>query len=71
MVDGLDARLALSGHGRPFADVQEHVDANRRLVQQRLDAVRAALQDGPSTAYDLLPPVYGEDFDAATWRAGC
>jgi glyoxylase-like metal-dependent hydrolase (beta-lactamase superfamily II) len=62
-VEGLGARLALSGHGRPFADVKEHIDANRRLVQQRLDAVLAALQDGPSTAFDLLPAVYGEDFD--------
>jgi hypothetical protein len=25
--------------------------------------VRAALQDGPSTAFDLLPAVYGEGFD--------
>ncbi|MFL5835901.1 MAG: MBL fold metallo-hydrolase [Solirubrobacteraceae bacterium] len=62
-VEGLGARLALSGHGRPFADVKEHIDANRRLVGQRLDAVRAALQDGPSTAFDLLPAVYGDGFD--------
>jgi glyoxylase-like metal-dependent hydrolase (beta-lactamase superfamily II) len=68
-VEGLGARLALSGHGRPFADVKEHVDANRRLVRQRLDAVLAALQDGPSTAYDLAPPVYGEAFtpEVAGW----
>jgi glyoxylase-like metal-dependent hydrolase (beta-lactamase superfamily II) len=62
-VEGLGARLALSGHGRPFADVKEHIDANRRLVGQRLDAVRAALQAGPTTAFDLLPAVYGEGFD--------
>ena len=58
--DGLGARLALSGHGRPFADVAEHAEANRRLVRQRLDAVLAALRDGPSSAYDLAPAVYGE-----------
>jgi hypothetical protein len=62
-VEGLGARLALSGHGRPFADVREHIDANRRLVRQRLDSVLAALQDGPSSAFDLLPGVYGEGFD--------
>ncbi len=31
-VDQLDARLALSGHGKPFIDVHGHVEANRRLV---------------------------------------
>jgi glyoxylase-like metal-dependent hydrolase (beta-lactamase superfamily II) len=67
--DTLGARLALSGHGRPFADVAEHAEANRRLVQRRLDAVLAALEDGPATAYDLAPRVYGEAFtpDVAGW----
>ena len=59
----LGARLALSGHGRPFADVGEHVEANRRLVQRRLDAVLAGLVAGPATAYDLAPAVYGDAFD--------
>ena len=31
-VERLDARLALSGHGRPFTDVAGHVAANRALV---------------------------------------
>ena len=68
-VEVLGARLALSGHGRPFADVAEHVDANRRLVQRRLDAVLAALQDGPATAYDLAPAIYGAAFspEVAGW----
>jgi glyoxylase-like metal-dependent hydrolase (beta-lactamase superfamily II) len=63
--DALNARLALSGHGRPFSDVREHHEANRRLVQSRLDAVLAALADGPSTAYDLLPAVYGDKLTPA------
>ena len=63
--DALNARLALSGHGRPFSDVREHHEANRRLVRERLDAVLAALADGPSTAYDLLPAVYGETLTPA------
>ena len=62
--EALNARLALSGHGRPFSDVREHHAANRRLVQERLDAVLAGLADGPSTAYDLLPAVYGDDAHA-------
>jgi glyoxylase-like metal-dependent hydrolase (beta-lactamase superfamily II) len=68
-VEALNARLALSGHGRPFADVREHVEANRRRVNLRLDALRAALQDGPATAYDLAPRIYGDTFrpEVAGW----
>jgi glyoxylase-like metal-dependent hydrolase (beta-lactamase superfamily II) len=68
-VDLLGARLALSGHGRPFADVTEHVEANRRLVRQRLEAVLAGLRDGPLTAFELAPAVYGDGFtpEVAGW----
>lgn len=59
-VEALDARLALSGHGRPFTDVAGHVEANRALVRQRLDAVRAALAAGPRSAYEVAEAVYGE-----------
>jgi glyoxylase-like metal-dependent hydrolase (beta-lactamase superfamily II) len=65
-VDAVDARLALAGHGRPFTDVRGHVEANRRLVAERLDQVRAALADGASPAYDLAPRIYGDAFGAAT-----
>jgi glyoxylase-like metal-dependent hydrolase (beta-lactamase superfamily II) len=65
-VDGLDARLALSGHGRPFTDVHGHVAASRSLVHERLEAVQAILADGPMTAYEIAPRVYGEAFGAAT-----
>jgi len=65
-VDSLDARLALSGHGRPFSDVHAHVEANRALVRQRLHAVRCALTDAPSTAFDLAPRIYGPSFSPAT-----
>jgi glyoxylase-like metal-dependent hydrolase (beta-lactamase superfamily II) len=67
-VERLDARLVLSGHGRPFTDVAAHIAANRALVAQRLDAVRAALAE-PRTAYDVARAVYGEAFtdDTATW----
>jgi glyoxylase-like metal-dependent hydrolase (beta-lactamase superfamily II) len=60
VTEALGARLALSGHGRPFSDVRDHHAANRKLVRERLDAVAAALAEGPSTAYDLLPAVYGD-----------
>lgn len=69
-VDGLGARLCLSGHGRTFGDVGAHVAANRALVAERvarvLDVVTA---DGPITAYDAVPRVYGEPVTAlnANW----
>ena len=44
--EALDARLALSGHGRPFSDVHEHHEANRRLVRERLDAVLSRARRG-------------------------
>ena len=65
-VDGLDARLALSGHGRPFTDIRGHVAANRALVQARLEAVEAELAAGPRTAYELARAVYGDRFSEAT-----
>jgi glyoxylase-like metal-dependent hydrolase (beta-lactamase superfamily II) len=62
---GLDARLALSGHGRPFTDVAGHIVANRALVAARLAAVREALAGGPRTAYEIAQEVYGEAFTEA------
>lgn len=59
-VEGLDARLALSGHGKPFTDVRGHVSATRRLVLSRVGAVRGALAAGPATPWELAPLLYGE-----------
>jgi glyoxylase-like metal-dependent hydrolase (beta-lactamase superfamily II) len=68
-VEALDARLCLAGHGRPFTDVQAHVNANRELVAERLEAVRALLAGDPASAWDLAARLYGDLFmDAtATW----
>jgi glyoxylase-like metal-dependent hydrolase (beta-lactamase superfamily II) len=60
VVDELDARLAMSGHGRPFVDVHGHIDANRQLVAQRLAAVASGLDGEPKTALQLVPGVYEE-----------
>jgi glyoxylase-like metal-dependent hydrolase (beta-lactamase superfamily II) len=60
VVDELDARLALSGHGKPFLDVHGHIEGNRRLVAERLEATRAAVADGPKTALEVAPAVHGE-----------
>ncbi len=65
-VDGLDARLSLSGHGRPFTDLRGHVGGSRRLVHERLESVRGALAGGAGTAYDVAREVYGEWWSPAT-----
>ena len=65
-VDVLDARLALSGHGRPFTDVRGHVEANRALVASNLAKVREALAEDALTAYEVAPRVFGEAFGEAT-----
>jgi glyoxylase-like metal-dependent hydrolase (beta-lactamase superfamily II) len=64
-VDGLDARLALSGHGKPFVDVRGHIEANRRLVSERLEATLGALAGEPRTAVEIAPEIYGEPLKVA------
>jgi len=67
VVDALDARLCLPGHGRPFTDVHGHVDANRALVHERLDSALGALAGGePRTALEVQPAVHGEPLTALT-----
>jgi glyoxylase-like metal-dependent hydrolase (beta-lactamase superfamily II) len=66
-VDALDARLCLSGHGRPFTDVRGHVRANQQLVAERVSKVEAALAGGePRTAYEIIPEVYEAEATAMT-----
>ena len=69
VVDELDARLCLAGHGKPFTDVRAHVHANQELVGERLAAVEAAIADEELTAFDIVPRVYGEGLTpmTATW----
>ena len=68
-VDELDARLALSGHGKPFVDVHGHIEGNRRLVGERLRGTLAALGDDARTAVQIAPEIYGEPLRAgnAAW----
>ena len=68
-VDALDARLALSGHGKPFVDVRGHIEGNRKLVNERLAATVSALGDRSRTAVELAPEIYGEPLRAenANW----
>jgi glyoxylase-like metal-dependent hydrolase (beta-lactamase superfamily II) len=65
LVDGLDARLALSGHGKPFLDVHGHIEGNRRLVAARLEAALGAVADGPKTALEITPFLHDEPLSQA------
>ena len=58
-VDRLDARLALSGHGKPFVDVHGHIEGNRNLVAERLQAVMTAVAAEPLTAVQIAPAIHG------------
>jgi glyoxylase-like metal-dependent hydrolase (beta-lactamase superfamily II) len=60
VVDELDARLCLPGHGRTFGDVRGHIQANRVAVREGMEQVRAALSaDGGQTAFELTAKIHG------------
>jgi glyoxylase-like metal-dependent hydrolase (beta-lactamase superfamily II) len=65
-VDALDARLCLAGHGKPFTDVHAHVEANRELVADRLNAAAGALAEKPLTAFEAAGRLHGEQFTPTT-----
>ena len=60
IIEKLDARLCLSGHGRTFTDVQGHIDANRALVHERIQKVYFVISRAETTVYDAVPQVYGQ-----------
>jgi glyoxylase-like metal-dependent hydrolase (beta-lactamase superfamily II) len=64
VVERLDARLCLPGHGRTFTDVHAHIEGNRRLVYERLDRVLDAVGSRPLSAFEVVPHVYGEALSA-------
>jgi glyoxylase-like metal-dependent hydrolase (beta-lactamase superfamily II) len=60
-IEPLNATLCLSGHGRPFRDVREHIAANRRAVHERIGRVRAALEQGAKTPFEIVPTLMQSD----------
>jgi glyoxylase-like metal-dependent hydrolase (beta-lactamase superfamily II) len=62
-VDAVDARLGLSGHGKPFVDVHGHIEGSRRLVAERLEAVLRAVRRQSRTAVQIVPHVYDEELN--------
>lgn len=68
-IRGLDADLCLSGHGRPFRDVQAKIEATRTEATDQLGRVRDSILDGPKTAFETVTDLVGPDVSpaAATW----
>jgi glyoxylase-like metal-dependent hydrolase (beta-lactamase superfamily II) len=60
LVEGLDARLCLAGHGRTFTDVHAHIEGNRELVAKHLDGVLKALDGGQPSAFEVVTRIHGE-----------
>ena len=58
VVDQLDVQLVLAGHGRPVREARRLTEANRRTIHERMHRLRAALADGPRTAFDLVPDMW-------------
>jgi glyoxylase-like metal-dependent hydrolase (beta-lactamase superfamily II) len=58
VVQALDARLCLPGHGRTFTDVHSHIEGNRALIAQRLERLEQIVQRGPLTAFEMVPQLY-------------
>ncbi len=54
VVERLDAKLCVAGHGRPFRDVQAHIHGNRGEVEVQIGRVRDALACGPQTPFELV-----------------
>jgi glyoxylase-like metal-dependent hydrolase (beta-lactamase superfamily II) len=70
-IGGLDVRLALPGHGSPFADVGGVAGAVRDLVRRRLHAVRTALEARRAqTVAEVYARVHRADlwFPQEEWR---
>jgi glyoxylase-like metal-dependent hydrolase (beta-lactamase superfamily II) len=66
-VEAYGPRLCLPGHGRTFADVGAHIDANRALVGERLERLLTALRErGPLTAFEVFPAAYDDEPSPAT-----
>jgi glyoxylase-like metal-dependent hydrolase (beta-lactamase superfamily II) len=70
VVEELDVRLCLAGHGRPFRDADAKIAASRELVAEGLGRVRQSLKGGERTAFDIVPELLGVErpnAGAAAW----
>jgi glyoxylase-like metal-dependent hydrolase (beta-lactamase superfamily II) len=59
-IEGARARLALSGHGKPFLDVPGHIEGTRRLVVENIDRATASVTSEPRTAMTIALDMFRE-----------
>jgi glyoxylase-like metal-dependent hydrolase (beta-lactamase superfamily II) len=57
----LEVDLCLSGHGRPFRDVDSKIAEARRQVEEIQGKVRAALGQGDRTAFEVVADFLGPE----------
>jgi glyoxylase-like metal-dependent hydrolase (beta-lactamase superfamily II) len=70
VVDELDIRLCLPGHGRTFRDVGAKIAAYRKEVDAQLGTVRDALTGGEKSPFGVVEAMLGEgntSGPAAAW----
>ncbi len=60
-VEPLAVDLCLPGHGRPFRDVDAKIAEARRQVEELHGRVRAALEPGERTAFDVVREIVGPE----------
>jgi glyoxylase-like metal-dependent hydrolase (beta-lactamase superfamily II) len=65
VVDGLDVKLVLAGHGRPVRDARALAEANRRAVHERIERVRRAISDGSRTPFEVIPEMLQAEPESA------
>ncbi len=65
-VRDLGTDLCLAGHGRPFRGIPAKVDANREMTLAQLGGVRASLERGPRSPYEVVEDMLGADYSPAT-----
>jgi len=60
-VEPLQVDLVLPGHGRTFRDPEAKVAESRRQVGELLGKVRAALEEGEKTAFEIVSRIVGPE----------
>jgi glyoxylase-like metal-dependent hydrolase (beta-lactamase superfamily II) len=67
---GMDARIGLAGHGKPFIGVNDKIDVTRGLVLSRIERVAAAVAERPRSVFELRDDVFGEEARQGTSWVG-
>jgi glyoxylase-like metal-dependent hydrolase (beta-lactamase superfamily II) len=59
-IEGLEPRLVLPGHGRPFEDGAERARVTARHHERRLGAIVQVVRREPHTANEITDEIFGE-----------